>query len=383
MTDTGFTSALELSDEEFEKMPMSHFAEPETEPDDDVTEDSGDAEDATADPDIMDVDTDDEDTASSDDSDDEDADDTEEEEEEAGQEEEQEEEDIDPDTSDDTAIDYEAEYKRILTPFKANGKQIQVESVDDAIQLMQMGANYHKKMASLKPALKVVKLLEKNDLLDDQKLNLLIDIHNKKPGAITQLIKDSGIDPMNIDVNTDDTYTPDSHVVTDAELDLDTAIDEIKQSPVYNQTLTTVTKEWDETSRSTIAKNPRILVDLNRHMENGIYEAVSSVVERERSLGRLTGVSDLEAYYRVGEQMHKAGAFTDGSKTNPPQSQTKSSATAKKKADNIQRKARKKAAASTKRTSTPSAKTKSGLNPLALSDEEFLAEYDKASYVTI
>src|SRR5690606_29540484 len=72
------------------------------------------------------------------------------------------------------SVDYEAEYKRLLTPFKANGREIQVKSVDDAIQLMQMGANYNKKMAALKPNLKLMKMLQNNNLLTEDKLSFFI-----------------------------------------------------------------------------------------------------------------------------------------------------------------------------------------------------------------
>ena len=57
-------------------------------------------------------------------------------------------------------LDYKAEYEKLLKPFKANGRDIQVGSVDDAIALMQMGANYNKKMAALKPNMKLLKMLE-------------------------------------------------------------------------------------------------------------------------------------------------------------------------------------------------------------------------------
>ena len=63
-------------------------------------------------------------------------------------------------------IDYKAEYERLTQSFKANGKEIAVANVDEAISLMQMGANYNKKMAALKPNLKLLKLLENNKLLD-------------------------------------------------------------------------------------------------------------------------------------------------------------------------------------------------------------------------
>ena len=92
--------------------------------------------------------------------------------------------DTEGESSDVPVVDYKAEYEKLLAPFKANGTDMQAQSVEDAIQLMQMGAGFHKKIAALKPAMKQVKLLEKHGLLDEDKLNYLIDLANKKPEAI-------------------------------------------------------------------------------------------------------------------------------------------------------------------------------------------------------
>ena len=98
-------------------------------------------------------------------------------------------------------IDYEAAYKRIMAPFKASKRMMQVDNIDDAISLMQKGADYHNKMKTLSPNLKIVSTLEKERLLDQSKLNNLIDLSKKDPKAIAQLLKDSGIDPLDIDNN--------------------------------------------------------------------------------------------------------------------------------------------------------------------------------------
>ena len=96
------------------------------------------------------------------------------------------------------AIDYEEAYKRIMAPFKASKRMMQVDNIDDAIALMQKGADYHSKMKTLSPNLKVVSMLEKEGLLKQDKLNNLIDLAKKDPKAIAQLIKDSGIDPSGL-----------------------------------------------------------------------------------------------------------------------------------------------------------------------------------------
>jgi len=70
------------------------------------------------------------------------------------------------DTPETTEFDYESAFKKVTAPFKANGVDMQVKDPDDVVRLMQMGANYQKKMSQLKPNLKLIKLLENNELLD-------------------------------------------------------------------------------------------------------------------------------------------------------------------------------------------------------------------------
>ena len=73
-------------------------------------------------------------------------------------------------------VDYEAAYKRIMAPFKASKRMMQVDNIDDAISLMQKGADYHNKMKTLSPNLKMINMLEKEGLLSQEKLNNLIDL---------------------------------------------------------------------------------------------------------------------------------------------------------------------------------------------------------------
>ena len=153
--------------------------------------------------------------------------------------------------SDSKDINYEAEYKRLLKPFKANGRDVTVDTVDDAISLMQMGANYNKKMAGLKPSLKILKMLENNGLLSEEKLGFLIDLDKKNPEAINKLVKDSGLDPMDLDAEKAGEYAPKIHSVDERELELDSVLDDIQDTPTYNRTLDVISKKWDSASKRT------------------------------------------------------------------------------------------------------------------------------------
>ena len=263
-------------------------------------------------------------------------------------------------------IDYKAEYERLTKGFKANGKDIVVSNMDDAIALMQMGANYNKKMAALKPNLKLLKLLENNKLLDENKLSYLIDLDKKNPAAITKLIKDSGIDPLDVDVEKDADYKPSTYTVDDREMELDAVLEELKDTATYNSTLDIVGNKWDGPSKQVVADNPQLLKIINDHVARGIYPIISKEIERERMFGRLTGMSDLEAYRLVGDAIDARGGFkhlvannTVGQKVVPPPKKVTDPALIEKTR-----------AASSTQKAAPSV-TSQDFNPLGMSDEEF------------
>lgn len=266
-------------------------------------------------------------------------------------------------------IDYKAEYERLTQPFKANGKEIKVSSVEDAVELMQMGANYSKKMAALKPHLKLIKMLDKHGLMDESKLSYLIDLNGKNPEAIAKLVKDSGLDPMEMDENKADDYKPTSYKVDDREIELDNVLESIKDSPTYQRTISVVSNDWDKVSKEVIANTPQILSVLNAHMESGIYDIIQGELENERTFGRLQGLSDIEAYRYVGDRIQANGGFSHLAKGQ--QNQPKQNAVSAKpmQVQDDRLKDKKRAAAPSKPAVTT--QVAKDFNPLALSDEEF------------
>jgi hypothetical protein len=268
-------------------------------------------------------------------------------------------------------VDYKAEYEKVFAPFKANGREITIKNADDAITLMQMGANYNKKMAALKPNLQLLKLLEKNNLLDESKLSYLIDLEKKNPEAINKLIKDSGIDPMDLDAEKASGYKPNTYTVDEKELELDMVLEEIQDTDTYTRTLEVVGNKWDGASKRAVAEAPQLLKVINGHMMNGVYDIISTEVDRERTFGRLNGLSDIEAYKKVGDAIQARNGFdhlfqNSGNQTPPPPKVI----TPKPKAeDDGKLRDKKRAASSTKPVAANS--VAKDFNPLALSDEDF------------
>lgn len=263
-------------------------------------------------------------------------------------------------------------YEAITAPFKANGKQMQVDNVEDVVRLMQMGANYNRKMAGLKPGMKILKTLEKHQI-DESKLNFLIDLDRKDPAAIARLVKEAGIDPIEMDLDT--SYTQSNYEIGDGEMALEQVIDDIRDTDTYSRTLDIVGSNWDSKSREAVADSPELLRDINTQVGNGVYDVISNEVDRARALGQLMGLTDIAAYHQVGQALQARGGFDhlfpQQRQQTPP---AKKANTPKPESANDQKLKNKRRAASTPKTTT--AATNSDYNPLAMSDEEFLKQAD-------
>jgi hypothetical protein len=266
-------------------------------------------------------------------------------------------------------VDYEALHNQLLQPFKANGSEMSVNSVEEAQKLMQMGANYSKKMAALKPNLKLMKMLENNELLDESKLSLLIDVASGNPEAISQLVRDNEIDPLTINTSEENKYTPKNHTVGDHQVELDEVISRIQDTASFSDTMEVVSSKWDESSKRDIASNPNQLEVINAHVSNGTYAKVQAEVDRIKVFGGLQGVSDFDAYKQVGEQLFKAGKITIDGTPKPTENIVVPTKPKAKKSDNLRKDKRK--AASPVKNSGKSKEKKFDFNPLAMTDEEF------------
>ena len=289
----------------------------------------------------------------------------------------QESEDEVEDTSSDSATDYESQYKKIVgTPFKANGKEITVDSAEDAIKLMQMGANYHKQMQQLKPAKRIIAMLEQAGMLDENKLNHAIDIMNGNSAAIHKLIQERNVDVSDLYSDSEVDYTPNQHQVTDERIELDTLFNELNSTSHGQRVLQEVAGTWDEKSRYTIGQTPEILRLLSNQIESGIYDVIVAEVDKQRMLGNIPANAPmLQAYEQVGKYLQANGRLIPaGSNVGKvPTQQTKEfkqhQATVPSNGSNTRKRV-----ANTARSNTSSISTQMD-NVFAMSDEDFKRKY--------
>jgi hypothetical protein len=210
------------------------------------------------------------------------------------------------------AIDYEGFYKKAMAPFRANGKEIQLKSPEELMQLVKMGANYTRKMQDIAPHRKVLLMLENNGLLDEGKLSYLIDLDKKNPDAIKKLIADSGIDPLDIDTTTPPAYTAGNHRVTDEESAFRSTLDELSSNEEGVATLQAINSTWDQASKEQLYKSPEIMDVMVQQRKAGFYDRIVTEMERQRTLGAIpAGQSWLQSYKQVGDQLVAVNGFAD------------------------------------------------------------------------
>lgn len=189
-------------------------------------------------------------------------------------------------------VDYEVVYKNIFKPFKANGKDITPRTVEDVVQLMQMGANYTKKMQLMAPLKKAAESLSRADIKEDD-LNFLIDVHKGDKEAIKKLLTKHNVDPMELDLDSTN-YVPKNNIVSDDDVEYSNILDDIRDSLPKIQEIMTST--WDAKSKEALLKDPNLMRALHEEIAMGRFDNVQAQLEIEKTFGRYKGKSDVEAY---------------------------------------------------------------------------------------
>lgn len=265
---------------------------------------------------------------------------------------------------------YQEMYDNLLAPFQANGKTIKLQTPEEARQLMQMGANYTRKMQAIAPHRKILMMLENNNLLSEEKLAYLIDLDKKDPGAISKLVKDSGIDPMDIDTNQDSGYKAGNHVVSDSEANFRTALEEMNSSDDGKSMLQSINSSWDDQSKAVLYQSPELFDIFRQQKASGVYALISEDIDRRRTLGNIPlNLPFIEAYKLVGDELTRTNGFSSlNSQGNTSKAVPVAVRTVAPKNALVEN--TRANAASTTRASPRKAEV--FVNPLAMSDEDFM-----------
>lgn len=190
-------------------------------------------------------------------------------------------------------------FDKVTSEFNANGKAFKIDNPDDVVSLMQKGLNYNQKMAAMKPSMKIIKALQEQGIESVEDLGFLFDLKAKKPEAIARLIQDSGIDAYELNEEKAEGYQPSVPQVADEVVNFEIVAKSLEHNPHFG-TVVQQLGSYDETTKQEIFKNPHLLNLLTDHVQNGFYDKICARLEQEQAVGRLNGMSFLQAYDTVG-----------------------------------------------------------------------------------
>lgn len=201
--------------------------------------------------------------------------------------------DVDDETPDEENADAEEEPKTEEEPkqaevrptqkhkFKANGREY--EFTDDEIReqfprIFGQAMDYTKKMQALKPWRKTIDAIEGAQLSHND-VNLMIDVLKGDKDAVAAVLKRTGVDALEIDVE-QSRYVPKDYGRDDKALAVKDVIDEISGDAEYSTTYRILNKEWDDDSFREMTNDPDLIRLLHIDVKSGMYDRVQPIAEK-------------------------------------------------------------------------------------------------------
>ena len=182
-------------------------------------------------------------------------------------------------------------------PITMNGTEITINNAKELRRLVQQGLGSNKRMQELKPKMRVLGMLEDNELLDEAELSYLIDLKNGNKDAIKKLIADNKMDVMDFgddEVN----YSPNDYSVSEKSMELKEVVSEVNSLPTYNNTLQAV-QGMDDSSKQRITDQPALLGMFAHDMESGVFTQIDDIITQNQAKGSMVGMDYVTAYETV------------------------------------------------------------------------------------
>lgn len=188
--------------------------------------------------------------------------------------------------------------------FKANGKDYEFtedEMREQFPRIFGQAMDYTRKMQAIKPWRKTIDAVEQAKLTHDD-INLMIDVFNGNKDAITEVLRRTGVDVLDIDPSAATApYVANQYGRDDAQLELTEVIDSIKHDQEYSVTHAVLSKVWDDASWNTISKDPAKIKALHSDVKSGIYAKVQPIADKLKLYDNARQ-SDLDYYLQAGRQ---------------------------------------------------------------------------------
>lgn len=198
------------------------------------------------------------------------------------------------------------EFRDLLTkPFRASGREVVFKDPQDILRLMQQGFDYQKKMAGFKPQKRIIKTLEQHGLLDEAKLNQLIELSQGKPEAVAQFLKDHNIDTFELPDVEEKPHQYGNYMVNEQQVEFEEKVNELRGTQYGNAVLNFVNSLPDQ-DFTTVFNNQKILDDLAFHAQSGLLDDALNQLAADRAVGKVpSDMTPLDAYNAISGYLYQ------------------------------------------------------------------------------
>jgi len=181
-----------------------------------------------------------------------------------------------------------------FAPLKVSGKYIPINSMEELYTLASGGAAVTQKLQAISGHKKAIAIME-NQGLSEVDLSLLAEIKRGSKDALASLIKESGIDSMDITDEISDGYNPGRFIPDDRQLSLQEVQKEISVDKEYALTQNLVNNFLDPKSQEMVVERPELIRGLHEDIKSGAYDYYSGHAQKLKLMdgGRR---SDIEYY---------------------------------------------------------------------------------------
>jgi uncharacterized membrane-anchored protein YhcB (DUF1043 family) len=187
--------------------------------------------------------------------------------------------------------------------FRANGKDYEFSSdeiVDQFPKIFGQAMDYTKKMQTIKPWRKTIDALE-GAKLSHGDVSLMIDVLKGDKDAITEVLKRTGTDTLELNTEEDSNYEAKDYGRNESALAISDIVNEISKDAEYATTQSILSSEWDDKSWETISGKPEMIKLLHTDVKSGMYKTLQPIAEKLKVYDG-GNKSDLDYYKEAAEQ---------------------------------------------------------------------------------
>lgn len=274
-------------------------------------------------------------------------------------------------------IDYKAFYDEVTAPIRADGRDFTIKSSEDLRNLVSKGLDYTQKTQQIAPYRKTLAFLRDNNALDDTKLSYMVDLINKDEKAVKQLIREMTAEPKEEGKQKLEFYDLDpeqeeesqryhfqnKNTITDEQLNFRETFDEVNASEGGNAFLNKINQKFDSSSLDYLYQNPHAIKLLYQADRAGQFDQIMDKMQYNDMIHpeNVQRENTITRFMKTGQSMPEL--FPQNQQ--PTQQQV------------VQQRQQQNRVKSASIPRASGAKSRTFVDPLDMSDEEFKKQFGK------